>query len=476
MGAPWKDVESVRSSLALSGLDARTSRRNRAVAVAVATLCAAGVVVILASPRTVARPAHGSDLARHEARGTDALSSSSSPFVDGAGALTLAGTGAAGSSGGDAVATSAELDGPGGIAEDRQGDLFIADTDNCNVREVPSADGVHYSVHMTAGHIYAIAGGPCGNGGSSASTAGKHLSGFPTSVAVDSAGDVFVADSTTNEVLELPAASGRHFAKYMGTGRLSVVAGDGSPGDTGNGQLASTAELDGPVGVGVDPAGDLFIADTESCEVREVAAGDGAQWGIPMLAGRIYTVAGTGTCGETGDGGPADHAELWDPVDVAVGPVGDLLVSDGGGDEILDLPARSGTYYGAHIAADHLAVVAGIGMYGPYLVDGLPATGQTAELNSPAQIAVDATGDLYIADTYSSCIREVPAGDTTQLGRALTGGDMYTVAGALQSNLGDSTAWTGPEMLYPVGIALAPSGAVVYSDQGANVVRELSRG
>jgi len=433
---------------------------------------------MVVAPRTVAAVAHGSDAVRHEPRGVDTLSASSSPFVNGAGAVTLVGTGAPGSSGNGAIASLAELDGPGGIAEDRQGDLFIADTDNCSVREVPSSPGIHYSVQMAAGDIYAIAGGTCvtaGSSGSSGSSAGR-LSGFPTSVAVDSAGDVFVADATANEVFELPAAGGQHFATDMSTGRLTVVAGDGSAGDTGDRQLASTAELDGPVGVGVDPAGDLFVADTESCEVREVAAGDGTQWGISMLAGHIYTVAGTGTCGETGDGGPADQAELWDPVDVAVGPEGDLLVSDGGGEEILDLPRGSGTFYGMHIAADHLAVVAGIGMYGPYLIDGLPATGETAELNSPAGIALDAAGDLYIADTYSSCIREVPATNITQHGKVLTGGDMYTVAGALQGNLGDSTTWTGPEMLYPVGIALSPDGAVVYSDLGANVVRELPTG
>ena len=465
----------MRSSPAFSEHHARNSPRNRVVVVAASALCAAGAVAILASPHTLATVSNRPGASHHKPRAADTVSTSSSPFVNGPGAVTLVGTGAAGSSPDGAVASSAELDGPGGIAEDRQGDLFIADTDNCSVRVVPAAGGIHYSVQMTAGHVYAIAGGLCGTAGSAASTAGG-LMAFPTSVAVDSAGDVFVADATANEVFELPAVGGRHFATDMSMGKLSVVAGDGSAGDTGEGQLASTAELDGPAGVGVDAGGDLFIADTESCEVREVAAADGTQWGIPMVAGHIYTVAGTGTCGEKGDGGPADHAELWDPVDVAVGPGGDLLVSDGGGEEILDLPPRSGTFYGTHVAADHLGVVAGIGMYGPYLVDGLPATGQTAELNSPAQIALDEAGDLYIADTYSSCIREVPARTITQNGKVLTGGDMYTVAGALQSDLGDSTTWTGPEMLYPVGMALSPNGAVVYSDQGANVVREIPTG
>jgi DNA-binding beta-propeller fold protein YncE len=300
--------------------------------------------------------------------------------------------------------------------------------------------------------------------------------GFATSVAVDSSGDVFVADGTGNEILELPTASGEHLGVEMTAGTLSVVAGDGSAGESGDAQIATSAQLDDPQGVAADPEGDLFIADTENCEIREVASHSATSWGIRMLSGHIYTIAGTGTCGETADGGRAGRAELWDPVDVVVGPGGNLLVSDGGGEEVLDLPPVSGTYYGTHIAADHLTPVAGMGMYGPYLVDGLPATGQTAELNSPAEIAADAAGDLFIADPYSSCIREVPARDVTQRGRAMSVGDMYTVAGVQQGSVGVATRWIGPETLYPSGVAVAPDGAIVYSDQGANVVRELPAG
>jgi DNA-binding beta-propeller fold protein YncE len=119
--------------------------------------------------------------------------------------------------------------------------------------------------------------------------------------------------------------------------------------------------------------------------------------------------------------------------------------------------------------------VAGVGMYGPYLVDGLPATGETAELNTPAEIAVDSKGDLFVSDTYSSSIREVPAVAGSERGAPVSVGDMYTVAGALPAGNGnDSTKWVEPELLYPTGIAVAPGGAVVYADQGANVVRRIS--
>jgi len=435
------------------------------------SLLASAVTIGLVVPRSEGEAARTLVAEHGASQSAESLDVHPSPFVSGSGAVTLAGNGSAGFASDGGVAVSAELDGPQGIAEDGRGDVFIADSGNCRIREVPAVDGTQYSVHMIAGHIYTIAGGPCGATGSASS---RGEVGFATSVAVDSSGDVFVADGTGNEILELPTASGRHLGVEMTAGGLSVVAGDGYAGESGNTQIATDARLNDPQGVAVDSDGDLFIADTENCEIREVASHNATNWGIPMASGHVYTIAGTGTCGQTADGGPAGQAELWDPVDVAIGPAGSVLVSDGGGEEILDLPPVSGTYYGTHIAADHVTPVAGTGMYGPYLVDGLGATGQTAELDSPAEIATDAAGDLFIADPYSSCIREVPAQDVTQRGKSLTVGDMYTVAGFQQGDLGNTTAWVGPEMLYPFGVAVAPDGTIVYSDQGANVVRELA--
>jgi sugar lactone lactonase YvrE len=281
-------------------------------------------------------------------------------------------------------------------------------------------------------------------------------------------GDLYIASPTDDEVLELRSAD---------PGRLDVIAGTGSAGRVGNGGPAVLAQLDGPQGIAVDSAGDLYIADTDNCEVREVPSHNGLQWGIPMATARIYTVAGTGTCGETGDGGPNTSAEVWNPTDLAVGPSGDLLISDTGGEEILELAATSGKYYGVSIEADHVTPIAGIGSYGPYLVDGLPATGDTGELNSPAGIALDPAGDLFVCDTYSSAIREVPVTNTSERGVSMTAGDMYTVAGALGTGSGNQqTRWDKPEMLYPYGIAIASGGRLVYSDQGANVVREIPDG
>jgi hypothetical protein len=439
-----------------------------------APLVVAGVLCALAFalPRTTPDPA------RHLRVGSPVGSNLSpkasqnarydiSPFVTGPGAETVAGTGEQGFSGDKGDASAAELDAPGGLAEDRQGDLFIADTGNCRVREIPSHTGTQFSMQMEAGHIYTVAGGKCGT------DIGRI--GFATSVTVDSQGDLFIADPTNDEVYELPTSSGVHLGTNMKSGDLTVVAGSGSTGATGDGGAAIAARLDDPQGIGLDSEGDLLIADTENCEVREVAARNGVQWGIPMSAGDIYRIAGTGSCGEAGDGGVSTDAELWDPVDVAVGPSGDVAISDAGAEEILDLAPRTGSYYGITIDADHLADVAGIGFYGPYLVDGQPATGQIGALNSPSDIAVTNSGDLLISDTYSDCIREVPSTSGTELGVEVMPGDMYTLAGAIRTGpLPASITWVGAHMLFPVGIVVAADGSILYADQGANVVRELS--
>jgi hypothetical protein len=420
--------------------------------VAGATALAANAAADVSSSSSV----HSGDVA-HESAANDP---SQVVFANGPGAQTLAGTGSPGFLGEGGPATSAKLNGPGGIAVDSAGNVFIADTGNCRVREIVARSGMQFRVAMQAGRIYTVAGGACGSG------AGEEI-GFVSSVALDSSGDLLIAGGTSNRIFEL-AVTAR-------VGTLRVVAGNGTTGYSGDGGSAPAAELDDPQGIGTDPQGDVYIADTENCVVREVPSHGGTQWGISMKSGFIYTIAGSGSCGESRVGRAARQAQLWDPSDVVYGPSGDLLIADAGASYVLCLPQTTGSYYGAHITAGTIAVVAGPGIYAPYLVDGLPANGQTAEINSPAQIAIDPAGDLFVADTYSSAIREVPAVNGTERRVAVSTGNMYTVAGAFTTGTGNQqTKWTDPEVLYPTGVAIAKNGAVVYSDFGANVVREMS--
>lgn len=196
-----------------------------------------------------------------------------------------------------------------------------------------------------------------------------------------------------------------------------------------------------------------------------------------MSAGHIYTVAGNGICGSSGDDGPAGDAELWDPGALTVDPDGDVLVADQGNRTIRELAAHSGSFFGVAIATDALGTVAGEGSYGPYLVDGLSATGEIAELNFPSGLALDREGNLYIADGDMHAIRFVAATTTTLRGEEAAADDMYIAAGALSIHqLHNRTTWIQTRMIDPTGLAMAPDGQLVYSDSGADVVRVLPAG
>lgn len=390
-----------------------------------------------------------------------------SPALAAASVTTVAGTGHPGTAGGTGAATSAELDGPTGIALDASGDLFVADTGACAVDEIPVASGTRYGVSMQAHHLYTVAGGTCGN------RARPGAVGHPTGVAVDAAGDVFVADATGDRVLVLRPGHGRLGASARDA-LVTVVAGTGRPGTAGLGGPAREAELDSPAGVATDASGDLFVADTEGCRLDEVPAAAGTNFGVAMQAHDLYSVAGTGTCGATGLGGPAAQADLFLPTAVAVDAAGDLLIANRGTGQVLEEPVAAGTYFGAPLGADDLGVVAGAGIYAPYLTDGLPARGTTAEINFPYGLAVAPDGDLYVTDTASSAIRQVPASDGAPFGRTVTAGDLYTLVGAVPTGPNDTgTRWVTTEVTTPYGIAVNRAGDVFYSDRGADVVREV---
>jgi hypothetical protein len=384
------------------------------------------------------------------------------------GATTLAGTGTPGFGGDGGAAVRARLDAPAGIAVDASGDLLIADAGNCRVREVPAETGVAFGRRVRAGEIVTVVGGPCR--GATANTA-------PSAVAVDADGDLFIASGPGERVDELPATSTTAFGIPVTAGKLTVVAGTGVAGYRGDGGTARDAELDDPTGVAVDGAGDLLIADTGNCRLRLVAATTGTRFGVAMVRGRIYTVAGTGICGSSGDAGPALGAELWDPGALAVDARGDVLVADQGNRSIRVLTTHAGTFYGVALGADDLGTVAGEGSYGPYLIDGLPAVGETAEINFPTALALDAEGNLYIADGAMHAVRFVPAVGTTLLGLPAQPGDMYTAAGALSTGtLHNRTTWIQTRLADPTGLAVSTGGALIFSDAGGDVVRELPPG
>src|SRR5450631_383672 len=271
-----------------------------------------------------------------------------------------------------AVARSASIGDPTRLATDAAGNVYFG-----SLHSVFKVDA--------GGTLTRFAGNArAGNSGDGGPAAAAQLN-FPMGIAVDAAGNVFVADRDASGVRKIAV-----------NGTSSTVAGNGTPGFTGDGGTAIGAQINGPLGVAVDAAGNLYIADTGNEVVRKVSAD-----------GTISTVAGTGTSGYLGDGGAARSAWLNGPEAVAVDAAGNLYIADTFNGRI----RRVGT-------DGIITTVAGVGSTGIYSGDGGPA--QNAALSLPTDVAVDRAGNLYIADFGNSRIRVV------------TNGIISTVAGSLK--------------------------------------------
>jgi hypothetical protein len=180
----------------------------------------------------------------------------------------------------------------------------------------------------------------------------------------------------------------------------------------GDGGPAASSQLSDPADIALDGQGNLVIADAGHVRMRLVAARTGTFYGRAMTAGDIYTVAGNGTQGFSGDGGPATAAELNTPLRTAVDAAGNVLISDSFNQRIRVLAAQTGTAYGQAMTAGDIYTIAGGGTGG--LGDGGPAT--SGVLLQPGAVMVDTAGNVLICDTGDKRIREV-AGPPAQPGR-----------------------------------------------------------
>jgi len=383
----------------------------------------------------------------------------------------VAGDGTRGFSGDGGPATSAELASPEGVAVDAAGNLVFADDGNSRVRVVAASSGTFYGQAMTAGDIYTVAGnGTPGFSGDGGPAVSAELNG-PDGVAVDSAGNVLIADFDNNRVRAVAAATGTFYGQAMTTGDIYTVAGNGTPGFSGDGGPAVSAELDLPFGVATDGAGNLLIADFVNNRVRVAAASTGTFYGRAMTAGDVYTVAGNGTAGFSGDGGPAVGAGLFGPEGVAVDSAGNLLIADFDNSRVRVVAASSGTFYGKAMTGGDIYTVAGNGT-GEFSGDGGPAV--SAELSSPEGAATDAAGNLLIADANNGRVRVAAHTTGTFYGRAMTAGDIYTVAGGGGSGLGDGGPATKAELNGPDGVAVDSAGNLLIADAGHDRIRAVA--
>jgi trimeric autotransporter adhesin len=321
---------------------------------------------------------------------------------------TVAGNGTASFAGDGGPATAAELNFPVGVAVDSSGNLFIADTGNKRIRKVDHTTQNIATVAGNGNFASSGDGGPATSAGMEAET-----------VAVDSSGNFFIADFGNNRIRKVDTG-----------GTITTVAGNGTNGFTGDGGPATSAELWTPRGITVDGAGNLLIADSNNFRIRKVD-----------VSGTITTVAGNGNPNFSGDGGQATSAGIA-PGGVAVDAAGNLFSTDMG-------PITPGNNRVRKI--DHstqiISTVAGNGNPS-FLGDGGPAT--SASLQSPQGVAQDAAGNIFIADSNNSLIRQVDVH-----------GVITTVAGGGTSGLGDGGPATSAALASPAAVVLDAAGTSI---------------
>ncbi|MBF0456993.1 MAG: hypothetical protein HQK99_03760 [Nitrospirae bacterium] len=196
---------------------------------------------------------------------------------------------------------------------------------------VANVTGTYLGVAMTAGNIYTVAGS--GNWGYSgdgdlATSASLY---YPYCIAVDSVGNLYISDQDNHRIRIVANIGGTFLGIPVTAGNIYTVAGNGNWGYSGDGDLATSATLHDTYGVALDSTGNLYIADIYNRRVRVVANVEGTYLGVAMTAGNIYTIAGNGTSGYSGDGGAATSATL-DPVGLTVDSAGSLYIA---GDNVI---------------------------------------------------------------------------------------------------------------------------------------------
>ncbi len=312
----------------------------------------------------------------------------------GGGLTTVAGNSVQGFAGDGGPAAAAELDSPAGLAVDATGNLYIADSHNHRVRLVTAATGV----------VTTIAGsGVAGYSGDGGLAVAARLA-LPTALALDAAGNVYVADTDNHRVRRITT----------GTGQITTVAGNGIEGFGGDGGLATAAAIDSPNGLAIDGAGNLFLADTHNGRVREVNA----------ATGLISTVAGAATQAYGGDGGAAKVAGLALPRGLTIDAAGNLYVADSANHRIRRISA-----------AGTITTIAGEGTEA-FAGDGTPAA--SASLDSPRAVAVSPAGLVTLADSGNQRLRQIDALPTPTI---------HTIAGSGSTAPLGTLSLSGPSVV-----------------------------
>jgi sugar lactone lactonase YvrE len=319
-------------------------------------------------------------------------------------------SGASGSANG--TGTAATFNGPVGIAVDAAGNLYVADYSNNEIRKI-----------TPAGVVSLFAGSPTGAAGSADGTGTAATFHSPIGVAIDSAGNLFVADENNNEIREITPA-----------GVVTTFAGSTTAGHAdGTGTAASFA---GPEGIAVDASGNVWVADTGNNEIRKITP-----------SGQVTTWAGSYLASGNANGSGAS-ATFNMPIGIAVDGSGNVYVVDRSNNEIRKIDAT-----------DVVSLFAGSPAGTAGSADG---TGSAATFNAPFGITLDSAGNLYVTDANN------------QLVRMLTPNALVTTLAGSATNTGTANG-TGSAALfnYPFGIVAAASGELFVGDFGNNEIRKL---
>jgi sugar lactone lactonase YvrE len=334
--------------------------------------------------------------------------------IDSAGNVTTL-AGSAGNPGSaDRTGSAAQFNFPQAVAVDTSGNVYVADTNNNTIRKIDSA-----------GNVTTLAGSP-GVTGSADGTGSAAQFNFPSGVAVDTSDNVYVADQGNSTIRQITSG-----------GVVTTLAG--SAGNFGSADGTGSAALfNAPSGVAVDTSGNVYVADTVNGTIRKVTS-----------AGVVTTLAGSpGNLGSADGTGSA--ALFAGPSSVAVDSSGNVYVADTYNNTIR-----------AITPAGVVTTLAGSAAAFPGNVDG---TGGAARFNSPSGVAADSSGNVYVADTFNDTIRKI----TTP------GGVVTTLAGsAAGSGSADGTGSTA-RFNFPLGVAVDNAGNVYVGDEGNNTIRKIT--
>lgn len=322
---------------------------------------------------------------------------------------TIAGTGTASYSGDTGAATSATFNKPNDICRDNSGNLYIADLSNNRIRYIPFATGTVRGQSMTANYVYTIAGtGTAGYSGDTGAATSANIQ--INNICLDNSFNIYISDSS-HRIRFIPFATGTVWGQSMTANNIYTIAGTGTAGSTGDSAAATSATINTPRGISVDNSFNVYISDSGNNKIRFISFATGTVRGQSMTANNIYTIAGTGTAGSSGDGGAATSATISTPYGLYVDRLFNVYVADRGNHKVRAISFRSGTNWGQTVTANNIYTVAGNGIAGGsngyYGVSGDFGLATASSLNNPTSVFVNNTENLYISDSSNNAIRVV---------------------------------------------------------------------